>query len=57
MKGFVMFPIFTVELKDGYFEMTCNGFLAFIFEVFLAPFWDGEIHITHVCKELEDDEA
>lgn len=54
MKGFVMLPFFTVELKDGEFEMTCNCFLTFIFEFFFAPFWDGKVHITHIHKEMED---
>ena len=56
MKGFVMLPIFTVELKDGEFEMTCNDFLAWVFEIFFSHFWDGKIHITHIHKELEDNE-
>lgn len=46
MKGYVMLPIFTVELKDGEFEMTCNTFLSWVFELFFAPFWDGKVHIV-----------
>lgn len=45
MNGYVMLPIFTVELKDGEFEMTCSTFLAWVFELFFAPFWTGEVHI------------
>lgn len=45
MKGYVMLPIFTVKLKDGEFTMTCSTFLAWVFELFFAPFWTGKVHI------------
>ena len=45
MKGYVMLPCFTVELKDGDFEMTCSDFLAKVFELFFAPFWNGKVHV------------
>ena len=43
-----MLPCFTVELRDGDFEMTCNDFLGWLFEVFFAPFWNGKIHIERL---------
>lgn len=45
MKGYVMLPVFTVELKDGDFEMTCSDFWARVFEVFFAPFWNGKVYV------------
>ena len=46
MKGYIMLPIFTVEMRsDGDFEMTCSDFLGWIFEIFFAPFWTGEVKI------------
>lgn len=48
MKGYVMLPCFTVELKDGEFEMTCNNVLAWIFEMFFAPFWSGKVHVKNL---------
>ena len=43
MKGYVMLPVFTVELKDGDFEMTCSDFWARVFKVLFAPFWNGKV--------------
>ena len=40
-----MLPCFTVELKNDEFEMTCNSLLAWLFETFFAPFWDGKVHV------------
>ena len=45
MRGYVILPVFTVELRDGEFEMTCNSFLSWVFEIFFAPFWDGKIKV------------
>lgn len=53
MKGYVMLPIFTVELRDGEFVMTCNDFLAWIFEFLFAPFWDGKVHVWREDEESE----
>ena len=50
MKGYVILPIFTVELRDGEFEMTCSDFLARVFEIFFAPFWNGKVHVENVWK-------
>lgn len=46
-KGYAVFKCFTVELDDRTWEceMTCSDFLAKIFELFVAPFWDGRIFI------------
>lgn len=46
MTGYVMFPCFTVEAKDGGFQLTCNEFLSWVFEHIFSLFWDGEIVIT-----------
>lgn len=46
MRGYVMLPIFTVEMRGGEFEMTCNRVFAWLFVVFFAPFWDGKIHVV-----------
>lgn len=51
MKGYVMLPVFTVELRDGKFEMTCGNFMARVFEWFFAPFWDGRVHMTKEAKD------
>lgn len=45
-----MLPVFTVELRDGEFELSCGAFMARVFEMFFAPFWDGRVHMT---KEVE----
>ena len=45
MRGYVMLPVFTVELRNGEFELTCNSFFAWIFEMFFAPFWDGKVKV------------
>ena len=45
MRGYVMLQCFTVELKNGEFELTCSDALAKIFEIFFAPFWSGKIHL------------
>lgn len=45
-KGYVMLRCFTVEIdENGGCELTCNNFLAWIFETFFAPFWSGKVMI------------
>ena len=46
-----MLPVFTVELRDGEFELTCGAFMARVFEWFLAPFWDGKVHVEKEAKD------
>lgn len=47
MKGYVLFPCFTVEVVDeDEVRMTCGSFLEWIFENFLAFLWNGEVVIA-----------
>ena len=57
-KGYVSLPCFTVELADDEkvlsYRLTCNRFLAKVWEWFFAPFWTGKITIYD--ESGEDDE-
>lgn len=45
INGYVLLPCFTVEYdtKSEEVTMTCNSFLAWIFENFLNFLWDGKV--------------
>jgi hypothetical protein len=51
--GYAILPCFTVKMLEGTegAEMTCNNFLAFLFELIFAPFWTGKIHVTEKRAE------
>lgn len=46
INGYVLFPCFTVKVVDeDEVQMTCGSALEWIFENFLACFWNGEVVI------------
>lgn len=46
--GYAVFPCFKVRtLENGESaELICNGFLSWVFDWFVSPFWDGAIVVT-----------
>jgi len=48
--GHVILPAFKVKMCDncGEVHLVCNDFLQAIFEIFLAPFWNGKVFIKDI---------
>lgn len=46
-EGYIMLRCFKVkyDVINGEVEMTCNKFLQWVFRVFFARFWNGDVYL------------